>query len=345
MYRNHELAELEARAGIVFPDAMDWMPRELAADGSFGNIAMDAQPALITTSNAGIPAFMTTYVDPKLVQVLLTPNKAEEIYGAVKKGDWIDETAMFPMVESTGEVSSYGDFSENGRAGVNFQYENRQSYLFQTFTEWGERELERAGRGRIDWAARLNIASAITIAKAANHYAFYGVSGLQNYGALNDPSLTAALTPATKAAGGTGWKSALPTEILADVQAMFATLQTQTGSNLELDDRMTLALHSVSESYMANTNSFGLTAREMILKVFPKLRIIQAPQFLSSGVYSCQMFVDEVQGQRTIETAFNEKLRAHPVIQNSSSWKQKKTAGTWGSLVYFPAGIVSMAGL
>lgn len=352
---NRELIELADRAGIVFPGAVDWLPRDAADDNDWGQVrvgmdeafklASDAQPALVTTPNSAIPAFLTTYVDPKLVQVLVTPNKAAEIYGEVKTGDWLTETAMFPMVESTGEVSSYGDFSENGRANANFQYENRQSYLFQVFTEWGERELERAGLGRIDWAARLNIASALTLSKAANYYAFYGVAGLQNYGALNDPALPAALTPGTKTAGGTSWSVALPTEILADVQKMFAQLQVQTGSNLEMDMRMTLAMHSVSETYLANTNSFGLTAAEMIKKVFPNLRIIQAPQFLSGSTYTCQMFVDELEGTRTFDVAFNEKMRAHAVIQNSSSWKQKKTSGVWGTICRFPAGVVSMAGI
>jgi hypothetical protein len=345
---NTQFSELASRAGIVFPGAMDWMPREQIGE-DFGpirdRVAMDAQPSLITTGNAGIPAFLTTYVDPKLIRVLLTPNKAAEIYGEVKKGDWTTTTAMFPMIEVTGEVSTYGDWTENGRSGANVQFPQRQAYLFQTITEWGERELDLMAEARVDWAANLNISSAIALDKAANYYAFFGVSGLQNYGALNDPALPAALTPATKVATGTGWKNALPTEILADIQAMFAQLQIQTGSNLELTDKMTLALHSVSENYLANTNSFGKTAMEMVKTVYPNLRIIQAPQFLSGTTYSCQMFVDEINGQRTIDTAFNERLRVHRIVPAMSSYKQKKTRGTWGSIVYQPFAVVSMSGL
>src|ERR1019366_2639220 len=74
-------------------------------------IAQDAQPALITSSNAGIPAFLSTYIDPKLIEILVAPMKAAEIVGEeVKKGDWTTDTAMFPVVESTGETSSYGDY-------------------------------------------------------------------------------------------------------------------------------------------------------------------------------------------------------------------------------------------
>ena len=367
MHRNSQLDTLEARAGIVFPGALDFLPRherkvgnDIAFDG-FDTaaidklLAMDAvtttsynQPSLVTSPNSAIPSMLTTYVDPKLIQVLLTPNKAAEIYGETKKGDWLTETAMFSMVENTGEVASYGDFNASGRADANVNWPQRQSYLYQTFTEWGERQLERIGLAKVDWASQLNIASALVLNRFQNLTYFYGVAGLQNYGGLNDPSLAPALTPGTKVATGTSWQNALPTEILADIQSMFASLQGQThgtGGNLELTDTMTLALHPVSEVYLANTNSFGLTAMEMIKKVFPNLRVVNAVQYLSGTTYSCQLIVDQIDGQRTVECAFNEKMRAHRIVPDVSSFRQKKTQGTWGTIVYRPVGIALMSGI
>jgi len=361
MHRNSEIAQLEQQGIIVWPGAMDYLPRldmvdpatkartfgEL--DGSRLTMAMDAlvgtQPTLVTNANSAIPALLTTYIDPKLIEVLLTPLKSEVIYGAAKKGDWNLDTALFPMVEMTGEAATYGDFAETGRSDANVQWPQRQNFLWQTFTEWGDHELDRMGLARIDWAARKNLSSANTLNRFANLVNFFGVAGLQNYGGLNDPSLSAALTPATKAAGGTGWKGALPTEILADVQAMFAQLQIQTGSNLELDVPMTLALHSTSEVYLANTNSFGLTAMEMIRKVFPRIKVENAVQYLSGTTYSAQLIVEEIEGQRTCETVFSEKLRAHRVVMATSSQKQKKSAGGFGTVIYRPVGIVNMTGL
>ena len=354
MRRNTQLAEIERRAGIVFPGALDFLPREQVKDvgGNFKewggialDMALDAQPTLVTGPNAGIPSFLTTYLDPKVIDVLVTPNNAVKIYGEVRKGSWVDKTAMFPMREFTGETSSYDDYSENGRAGANVQWEWRQSYLFQTFTEWGELELDTMGAGRIDWAASLNISSALILDKFQNQSYFYGISGLQNYGGLNDPSLSAALTPATKAATGTSWKNATPTEMLADFQALWVQLQTQTGSNLEMDAPLVLGLHSISETYLYNTNQFGLNGYEMIKKVFPNLRVQQAPQYLSGTTYSCQLIVENIDGQRTVDCGFNEKMRAHRVVMASSSFKQKKTAGTWGAIIYRPIGIASMAGI
>jgi hypothetical protein len=165
---NPILQALMGRAGIHFMG----VNADFQAEGAAASLrvaqdgfACDAQPALVTVSNAGIPAFLSTYVDPKLIEVLVSPMKAAEIVGdEVKKGDWTTETAMFPVVESTGH-SAYGDYSESGNAGVNSNFPQRQSFHYQVMTQWGERELERAGLARIDWANRVNIASALTLNK------------------------------------------------------------------------------------------------------------------------------------------------------------------------------------
>src|SRR6185503_6176542 len=132
----------------------------------------------------------------------------------------------FPVVEHTGEVSSYGDYSMNGRAGVNTNWPQRQAYLFQTIKEYGERELERAGLARISWVSEIDKGAATVLNKFQNLTYFFGVQGLQNYGLLNDPNLSAALTPATKAAGGVKWVlsgviNATANEVYADIQAIF----------------------------------------------------------------------------------------------------------------------------
>ena len=343
---NRDFQALAQDAGIIFPDAKGWLSRT-----SGGRIAMDAQPTLITTSNAGIPSWLSTQIDPKLIEILVTPMKAAEILGEGKKGDWTTQTWMFPIVESTGETTAYNDYNEGGVTGVNVQYESRQSFLYQTFTRWGEHELDVAGLSKIDLAARLNIASALTLNKFQNKTYFYGVAGLQNYGLLNDPTLTAALTPGTKTAGGTGWANATPEEILKDIQKLFIQLVTQTGGNVgssgsvEQTDDLTLALHPTSAAYLNNANSFGRSAWDQILKAYPKLTVIPAIEYLSGTTYSAQLIVKEVQGQSTGYAAFNEKMRAHPVIIESSSFKQKKTGGTWGAIITYPAGIAQMAGI
>lgn len=58
------------------------------------------------------------------------------------------------------------------------------------------------GAGRIGYAAELNVASALVLNKFQNKSYFYGIAGLENYGLLNDPSLSAPVTPAATGSGG-----------------------------------------------------------------------------------------------------------------------------------------------
>lgn len=315
----------------------------MAHDGGF---ACDAQPGLVTVSNAGIPAFLSTYIDPKLIEVLVSPMKAAEVVGSeVKKGDWTTETAMFPVVESTGETSSYGDYSENGMAGANTNFPQRQSYHYQVMTQWGERELEKAGLARVDWANRLNIASVLTLNKFQNKTYFFGVSGLQNYGLLNDPNLSAPITPTTKVAGGTSWAVATANEVNKDVQKLYKQLQLQANGLIQLDTPMTLAMSPNSEVYLTNTTDFNVNVQDILKKNFPNLKVVTAPEYATTSGEFMQLIVDTYEGQRTADVAFTEKLRAHPIVIGSSNWKQKKSQGTFGAIIYRPAFIASMLGI
>ena len=351
---NPILQALSERAGVHFmgQPGLDFQKEGATIRMAHDGFACDAQPTLITTSNAGIPAFLSTYIDPKLIEVLVAPMKAAEIIGGeVKRGDWTTETAMFPVVESTGETSSYGDYSENGRAGVNSNFPQRQSYTYQVMTQWGERELERAGLARIDWANRLNIASVLTLNKFQNKSYFFGISGLANYGLLNDPGLVASVTPTAKAAGnGNVWMyngatNATALEVLADVQKLFAQLQSQANGLVELDTKMTLAMSPVSEVALTQTTQYNVNVQDILKKNFPNLTVKTAPEYATTSGNLLQLIVDDMEGQKTADCAFTEKLRAHPIVIQSSSFKQKKSQGTWGTVVFRPFLIASILGI
>jgi hypothetical protein len=189
-FRN-DVARLVA-AGIILPDVTSYLPAEFKRN--YG-LAMDAAGTLSTSANSGVPALLTTMIDPTIIEILFAPNKAAEIIGENQKGSWLDDTIMFPVVEHTGEVSSYGDFNENGHSGANTNWPNRQSYLFQVVKEYGERELERAGLAKLNWVSEIDKAAATVLNKFQNLTYFFGVAGLQNYGLINDPLLPASLTP------------------------------------------------------------------------------------------------------------------------------------------------------
>ena len=116
-------------------------------------VAMDAMPVLSTDPNSAIPIILTTFIDPQIYKILFAPLAAVEIYGEELKGDWTQDTTIFPVVEHTGEVSSYGDYATGGQARANTNWPEVQVYLFQSIIEYGERELARVGLGRINWVS------------------------------------------------------------------------------------------------------------------------------------------------------------------------------------------------
>jgi hypothetical protein len=349
-----------AQFGLTFEAGAEpraFLPENFRRNAS---LAMDALPALSTSANSSIPAMMTTYVDPSWVEVVFAPLAGAEILGESRMGTWIDETALFPILEHTGEVSSYGDFANSGRADANANYPARQSYLFQTFIEIGDREAERAGAGRLNLVAEKNRAAATVLARAMNTIYHYGVAGLQNYGFLNDPNLPAPLTPSTKAAGGVTWftsagaPNATANEVFNDFLQLFSQLVAQTGGNVRMDDRLVAVMSPQVYPALSFTNTFGLTARKMVEDNFPNMRFVldtlygartAANPLGNLGGNLFHMIAENINGMPAGTCAYNEKMRTHRVVPGASSFLQKKTSGCWGAVIRIPMAFAQMIGI
>jgi len=335
---NPHIPLLAEHYGIVFPGATDYLPR-FGMDGAPTNAL---QSPLVTQMNQGIPAFLVTMIDPEVTRILTTPPKAAEILGEAKKGDWTTKVDLFPVVESVGEVSSYGDFSTNGMANANINWVSRQSYHFEAQTRWGDLELENAGKGKIDLAAEKNIACAHLFAKALNKSYFFGVDGLENYGLLNDPSLSPSLAP-TKA-----WSGATGVEIVADINRLYQQLQIQMPDMIEPDAEMVLALSPKILPYLSvpMQNVYGTSSVKAYLKdLFPNMEVKTAAEYSLAAGELVQLIAKNVMGQQTGFCAFTEKMRAHAIVRMSSYTEQKKSAGTWGAVIKQPGAIASMIGV
>jgi hypothetical protein len=336
MKHNPVFQKLADEAGIHFPGAMDFYPEGAARNFA---LAMDAQPGLITVSNSGIPAFLSNFIDPKIVEVLTAPMKAAQIVGEAKKGDWTTITAMFPSIESTGEVSSYGDFNQNGSANANANFNTRESYHYQTITKWGEKELEMAGLAKIDLASRLNIASALVLNKYQNQTYFFGVAGLRNYGLLNDPALPASIAPA-----GAVWATATADVIYEDIRRIFVQLQVQANGTIDQEAKLVLAMSPTLSVALNKTNQYNVNVYDQVKKNFPNIRFETAPEYATQSGQLVQMIAENIEGQDTATTAFTEKMRAHAIVRDTSSYLQKKSQGTWGTVIFRPFAIASLIG-
>lgn len=324
----HALAQ---DAGIVYQTG--FQPRELD-NMARATVANDAD--LITAPNAGILAMFTTYVDPRVIEIAVEPMKAAQIFGETKKGTWVDDNLQFPIAESTGEVSSYDDFGTNGMSGANVNWENRQPYHYQTIVEVGEREVERAGAAKLDWVARKQIAAALVLNKFQNKSYFFGVSGLANYGLLNDPSLSASLP-------GSDWDALTAEQVFASIQgALYGRLIGQTKGLVDRDARMVLLLSPANEVNLLKTNQYNVNVIDQLKKNFPNMRVETAPEMSTAAGELVYLIVEEYEGVRTIEPTFTEKMRVHPMVLGLSSWQQKRSQGTVGAIIYRPMMVASL---
>lgn len=357
MSRHPDFDMLQSKWGIVLPYAQQYTKPEwrsnyhLAMDEVPELFGMDAQPTLVTQPSIGIPAMFTMIIDPEVIRVALAPLAGAEILGEVKRGTWVDDTIMFPMVEMTGEVSSYGDWNNNGRAGATSQWPQRQSHHFQVIIQYGEREVERAAEAKLNWVQEQQTSAANALNRFQDLTYHFGVAGLQNYGLLNDPGLSAALTPTTKAAGGTRWITAggainaTANEVYADVQALFILLVAQSQGLIDMDAGMTLVTSPTAAIALSITNNFNVSVRDLLSKNFPNLKFKMDIRYATTGGQLIQLIADKVSGADVGYCAFTEKMRQHPLIKDLSAFKQKTTSGTWGAIIRYPIGIAQMLGV
>lgn len=330
-------ADFFRRRGVHFAYDMQFLIPELRADFS---LACDAQPVLTTVGNSGIPAMLTTFLDPSFITTLFAPMKAAQIAGEAQKGTWITDTAMFPVIESTGQTATYGDYSETGSSGVNVNYPQRQSYHYQIMSDFGERELERMGEAKLDWASKKRESAVLTLNKFQNQTYFFGVAGLQNYGLLNSPDLNAAIAVTS------AWSGAAADVIFTDIIRLVKQAITQTGSQVDALSPMKLCLSPVNAINLNKTNSFNINVFAQIKINFPNMTFETAPEYsnpLGTGEL-VQLYFQRPDAQPVATAAYTEKLRAHSVVIATSSYKQKQSQGTWGSILFSPAFVAQMVG-
>lgn len=318
------------RYGIKFaPELgqMDWFKPGLPMNNF--KMAMDVQSELVTVSNAGIPSYLANFLDPRPIMILVSPLKAATIAGERGIGDWLTESAQFITVEQTGETASYGDYSQNGQSNVNANFPSRQNYLFQAFLQYGDFELGRAGLAKLDWAAQQQAANATTLMKQLNNVYFFGVGNLQNYGLINAPTLPPSITAAY------AWltsPSANANTIYQDILRMWIQMQAQTGGVVENDAKIVLAMSNEQAGALKSITQYNTNSVEQLLKQnFPNIRIETAVQYATASGQLVQMIVEDLEGQKTVEVAFSSKLMAHSMVRDTSSVKQKRSAGGYGA--------------
>jgi len=90
---------------------------------------------------------------------------------------------------------------------------------------------------------------------------------------------------------------------------------------------------------------YNLNVSDQLKKNFPNLKIETAIEYSTTAGELVQLIADRLGEQDTAYAAFTEKMRAHAVVTEESSWKQKKSGGTWGAIIRQPLAIATMLGV
>jgi hypothetical protein len=325
---------LEADAGVRFNRGHGFDPL----------LAMDApQYELATVPSASIPYFLANWFDPKTIATLLSPMMAAVIVGEAQKGDWLTATAMFGTIEAVGDTASYDDYGMGGASNVNVNFPQRENFLFQAFLQYGEREIGRMGLAKIDWAAKQHEANVLVLMKALNAMYFYGQANLVNYGLLNDPAL---LPPLTATYPWLTSASATANTIYQDIVRLYIQLQAQSAGVIRMDSPMVLAMSPQQSAVLTEVTQYNTNSvKALVEQNFPNLRLETAVEYgppLNTSGQLVQLICEEIEGQRTAECAFSVKLMAHNMVVDTSSWRQKRTSGGFGTVLYRPYAISQM---
>jgi hypothetical protein len=332
------------------------MPQFLVERDSDGEIslAMDAQPGLTTVSNAGVPAFLTNYMDPKPIKILFAPMAATEVFDEEVRGAWTTQWMTFKYIEHTGETAAYGDYSENGLSGANVNFPQRQSFLYQTVTQYGDLEVEEGALAQVDFVSEKNIGSILALNKFQNYSYLYGIDGLMNYGMLNYPTLSAPLAPGAKAYNSnvsgpwltSGIVTATPSEVMKDVQRLYSELVEQSQGLVNQDSPLKLVMSPSSLTALTATNeTFATNVYDLLKKNWKNLTYVTVPEYDTDAGEVVQLICTSIMGQATGITATNCKLRSGRIIPSLSSFRQKKVQGTWGAVIYQPFAVAQMIGV
>lgn len=341
---------VEGAKGVM---AYDTVNGKIKTNFSKTALAMDS--ALQTTPNVAYPASFFQYIDPQIVEILFGVTNANRIAPEVKQGTWADEYYSFIEQDTAGDVTAYSDRTEQVTTEVNYNFQTREQARFETIIQYGNLETDKANQAKIALASRKQIAGANIIARKQNQFYLFGVSGLINYGLLNDPNLNASINPNSITIGGstyTTWADKVAHDtasagnhVFNDVLKLWSELSAKNGGNIDQNERIILAVSNAVVSYLSAPNQFGLTAMQMIKDNFPNLEVVQLPELSTNAGEQIKMIVPSLYGVDTVNLVYSDKFRALQVIQTVSGWKQKLVGTSYGAVVKRASLIATMTGV
>ena len=319
---------------------------------AMANWAMDSgNQADVSTPSITTPVqFLQNWL-PGFVKVITAARKIDELVGITTTGSWEDEEIVQGLLEPIGNALPYGDYTNVPLASWNTNFVRRTVVRFEKGIKVGSLEEARAARIRISTSAEKRSSAALALEIQRNLIGFYGYNNGANltYGFLNDPALPAYVPVAASGTGGsTLWSAKTFLQIVADIRAAAAQLQTQSQDTINPEDtELTLALPTNSYQYLSVTSDFGISVRDWLNKTYPKLRVISAPQLnLANGgqnvfyLYAESVLDGGSDDSRTWAQVVPAKFQALGVEKQAKAYVEDYANATAGVLLKRPYAVV-----
>lgn len=266
-------------------------------------------------------------------------------------GDWSTQTITMTILEVAGDVQAYNDFDNGGQSKINTNYEYRDNFLFQTTIQYGELQKARMDQTPISYIASLQKSRIRNLQVKQNNMYFYGINGLRNYGALNDPSLPAAVSPLQKSNNSISWEKATAMEIYEDIEYLYATLQKQNqgvvnlNEAVDMDSPLRLVVANNVQAYLLKTNQYGLSVLDLLKKNFPNLTQMSDPHFDFEAGSLVQLFMTGYDGNDTFKCTYSTKMKSFGLVKGASSYYEKSVQGGYGTILKYPTLVAQMIGV
>ena len=130
-----------------------------------------------------------------------------------------------------------------------------------------------------------------------------------------------------------------------DIIKIFGKLAEHSNGRISVDSDLVLACPPAIMVNLGKSTEYGKSVIDMLKNYFTKIDFVTLPELKSGDTNSVLMCAREVDGAPVAELAFSEKMRAHQLIPELSSYKQKFSAGTYGAVVLRPFAIQIMTGV
>lgn len=256
---------------------------------------MDDVTGGISTASAAIPAQFLRQFLPGIVSAAVMPRKIDEMIGKEMFGDPFMEEVVMTFVENTANSRPYGDNANTMLTNFNVNYERRTVVRMENGIEVRRQEEARNAMQNINAADAKRKGASMQLSLDRNLIGHVGWNSGANltYGVLNAPNLSAYTSVPNGVSGTATWATKTFDEKLYDHRLLINQVRTQSGGLFDpFTQEFTVCVPTSMMDHYATPNSLGsATLMEVLLKTYPKMRVVNTTLFQSANAGANVIYV------------------------------------------------------